>query len=99
MNCSISTRIPFPTARKAVPMAAVVLPLPGPVFTIINPRRTSDIANKPSTSEGLIVLRAQSFHQPRSSTQHDMIVGDGRPRPSGWIHGVKKEDRQLQSTC
>src|SRR5271154_1895284 len=33
--------MPCPTARKAVPMAAVVLPLPGPVFTMIRPRRTS----------------------------------------------------------
>ena len=27
-------------------MAAVVLPLPGPVFTMIRPRRTSDIVVK-----------------------------------------------------
>ena len=33
MNCSISTRMPLPTARNAVPMAEVVLPFPGPVFT------------------------------------------------------------------
>lgn len=37
----MSTRIPLPTARKAVPMAAVVLPLPGPVLTMIRPRRIS----------------------------------------------------------
>src|ERR1043166_9123243 len=36
--------MPFPTARNAVPIAAVVLPLPGPVFTMISPRRTSLIA-------------------------------------------------------
>ena len=35
--------MPWPTARNAVPMAAVVLPLPGPVFTIISPRRMSCI--------------------------------------------------------
>ena len=29
--------MPLPTARSAVPMAAVVLPLPGPVFTMISP--------------------------------------------------------------
>ena len=39
MNCSISTFMPLPTARKAVPIAAVVLPLPGPVLMRINPRR------------------------------------------------------------
>src|SRR5271165_224842 len=37
--------MPLPTARNAVPMAAVVLPLPGPVFTMINPRRTSAMKN------------------------------------------------------
>src|SRR5581483_8237332 len=37
MNCTISTLRPWPTARNAVPSAAVVLPLPGPVFTMINP--------------------------------------------------------------
>src|SRR5208282_6371179 len=42
-NCSIRTRIPCPTARSAVPMAAVVFPLPGPVFTMMRPRRRSDI--------------------------------------------------------
>src|ERR1700682_6477485 len=46
----MSTRMPLPTARNAVPMAAVVLPLPGPVLTIIRPRRTSAI------DEVLIVL-------------------------------------------
>src|SRR5581483_439895 len=40
----MSTRIPWPTARRAVPMAAVVLPLPGPVLTMISPRRISSIA-------------------------------------------------------
>src|SRR5579884_2555975 len=35
------TRMPCPTARKAVPMAAVVLPFPGPVFTMMRPRRMS----------------------------------------------------------
>src|SRR5208282_2506452 len=33
--------MPWPTARKAVPIAAVVFPLPGPGFTIMRPRRTS----------------------------------------------------------
>lgn len=35
----MSTRIPFPTARSAVPMAAVVFPLPGPVLIRMRPRR------------------------------------------------------------
>src|SRR5580692_3915423 len=39
----MSTFMPWPTARRAVPMAAVVLPLPGPVFTMIKPRRMSCI--------------------------------------------------------
>src|SRR5580704_10127335 len=39
MNCSISTFMPHPTARRAVPSAAVVLPLPGPVLIRISPRR------------------------------------------------------------
>jgi len=34
-------RIPWPSARNAVPIAAVVFPFPGPVLTRINPRRTS----------------------------------------------------------
>src|SRR6478672_4397780 len=38
--------MPCPTARKAVPMAAVVLPLPGPVFTMMRPRRMSGIPAK-----------------------------------------------------
>src|SRR5215469_2620077 len=35
--------MPLPTARNAVPMAAVVLPFPGPVFTMMSPRRMSGI--------------------------------------------------------
>src|SRR5207247_362813 len=34
---------PCPTARSAVPIAAVVFPFPGPVFTMMSPRRTSCI--------------------------------------------------------
>ena len=37
MNCTISTRSPLPMARKASPSAAVVFPLPGPVWTMISP--------------------------------------------------------------
>ena len=33
--------MPLPTARSAVPMAAVVLPLPGPVLTMMRPLRIS----------------------------------------------------------
>ena len=33
--------MPLPTARSAVPMAAVVLPLPGPVLMRIRPLRVS----------------------------------------------------------
>src|SRR5580698_783307 len=40
--------MPCPTARRAVPMAAVVLPLPGPVFTMIRPRRMSCILGNDS---------------------------------------------------
>ena len=36
--------MPFPAARKAVPRAAVVLPLPGPVLIRISPRREVSIA-------------------------------------------------------
>src|SRR5215471_10192115 len=42
----MSTRNHWPTARSAVPMAAVVFPLPGPVFTMIKPRRISGITVK-----------------------------------------------------
>src|ERR1700686_1995166 len=45
--------MPWPTARNAVPMAAVVFPLPGPVFTMIRPRRRSDI--RETRAESLIV--------------------------------------------
>src|SRR5437016_14132223 len=42
----MSTRIPCPTARNAVPIAAVVFPLPGPVSTMMSPRRTSFIVRE-----------------------------------------------------
>ena len=45
MNCTINTFNPWPIARKAVPRAAVVLPLPGPVKTMINPFLASGNAN------------------------------------------------------
>ena len=37
MNCSMTTFISRPQARKRTPIAAVVLPFPLPVFTITNP--------------------------------------------------------------
>lgn len=43
MNCSMSTFMPQPTARNAVPRAAVVLPLPGPVLMRTRPLRESVI--------------------------------------------------------
>src|ERR1700735_3937058 len=39
----MSTRMPLPAARNAVPRAAVVLPLPGPVLMRISPRREGSI--------------------------------------------------------
>ena len=65
MNCNIKTFMPLPTARSAVPMAAVVLPLPGPVFTMISPRRTSAI------TEVRIVLTWARFYQ-----RHESNAGD-----------------------
>src|SRR5882757_6383010 len=50
----MSTRIPWPTARRAVPMAAVVLPFPGPVFTMIKPRRISDINENPDCNRSRV---------------------------------------------
>jgi hypothetical protein len=45
-NWIISTRIPLPTARRAIPKAAVVLPLPSPVLIRISPRRESVIFSR-----------------------------------------------------
>src|SRR5437660_7903775 len=56
----MSTRIPCPTARSAVPMAAVVLPLPGPVLTMIRPRRTSCIMKECLIVPVRRVLRANT---------------------------------------
>ena len=41
MNWIMRTLKPWPTARSAVPIAAEVLPLPLPVKTISNPRRSA----------------------------------------------------------
>jgi len=38
-NCRKRTDMPLPAARRAVPRAAVVLPLPGPVLMRMRPRR------------------------------------------------------------
>ena len=48
----IELTVPFPTARKAVPMAAVVLPLPGPVLIRISPRRESVITGSKVQGSG-----------------------------------------------
>ena len=50
---NLSTFMPWPTARRAVPIAAVVLPLPGPVFTMINPRRMSAMLANAATLQQL----------------------------------------------
>src|SRR5579883_3291012 len=44
----MSTRRPWPTARRPVPIAAVVFPLPGPVLTMMSPRRMSVIGGRTS---------------------------------------------------
>src|SRR5207249_4195701 len=96
----MSTRMPWPTARRAVPMAAVVLPLPGPVFTMIRPRRTSAI------SKGLIVLRWGSFHhtkRPRSLAYNnllnldDTIVAIATPSGRGGIGVVRLAGPEARS--
>ena len=43
LNALFPSPLSFRAARSAVPIAAVVFPLPGPVFTIMRPRRRSDI--------------------------------------------------------
>src|SRR5271154_1360108 len=52
--------MPWPTARKAVPIAAVVFPLPGPVFTMMRPRRTSAMVG------GLILLELLCQRRPKA---------------------------------
>jgi tRNA modification GTPase len=66
--------MPLPTARNAVPMAAVVLPLPGPVLTMIRPRRTSAI------SKGLIVLRGKVFTKLKPDWRQRSLTMKMRPR-------------------
>src|SRR5580700_10336242 len=58
MNCSISTFMPQPTARRAVPSAAVVLPLPGPVLMRIKPLR-EDASEFIVLSSEFVVLSLQ----------------------------------------
>ena len=41
MNWTMETRSPWPTARRARPRAAVVFPLPSPVWTMTSPRRAT----------------------------------------------------------
>src|SRR5438270_338649 len=55
----MSTRMPLPTARSPVPMAAVVLPLPGPVFTMIRPLRVSAISAKSFSMSRVVRMSLQ----------------------------------------
>src|SRR5579884_1335943 len=52
--------MPLPTARNAVPIAGVVLPLPGPVFTMIRPRRMSSM--RPNQEVYQVGCRRVAFH-------------------------------------
>ena len=61
MNCTINTLSPCPTARKAVPKAAVVLPFPGPVLTMINPFLVS--GKRASKSRELIPSPCSTAHR------------------------------------
>src|SRR5580704_16439164 len=70
----MSTRMPFPTARSAVPIAAVVFPLPGPVLTMIRPRRMSSIGESLIVS-GLHPLRRQG--SPPAPSRQIRIVSGG----------------------
>src|SRR5438105_14687329 len=70
--------MPCPTALRAVPMAAVVFPLPGPVFTMIRPRRSSDIGT--SAGESLIVRGGKYPCQRRAMRIHGSgVAGRGSP--------------------
>src|ERR1041385_8698668 len=51
MNCTMSTRRPWPTARKAVPRAQVVLPLPGPVYTINSPLSSAIVFSRVASGQ------------------------------------------------
>src|SRR5215471_3373189 len=103
MNCSISTRMPLPTARNAVPMAAVVLPFPGPVFTMMSPRRMSGItkfdctygpefAPDDDSRDGACLARqVDTSAQIQSSRVHldDTIVAIATPPGRGGIGVVR----------
>src|SRR5229473_2196284 len=44
-NCTMPTRMPWPIARSTIPKAAVVFPLPEPVWTIRSPRSSVLVAS------------------------------------------------------
>jgi hypothetical protein len=61
MNCTINTFSPWPMARKAVPRAAVVLPLPGPVKTMINPFLASGNAKSFPVGRGAATILSRQM--------------------------------------
>ena len=58
INCTIPTRMPWPSARAIMPKPAVLLPLPLPVFTITTPRSIVACAMPASITAFLRAMRA-----------------------------------------
>ena len=65
----MSTRMPLPTARNAVPRAAVVLPLPGPVLISRSPRREEESESMADHLQ--FVLQIETF---QSSIQNKATI-------------------------
>src|ERR1700733_2250005 len=70
--------MPLPAARKAVPRAAVVLPLPGPVLMRMRPRRV--VSGAEAESDMVLGYRfaGSRFEGGSDSNFSDQTVGDQR---------------------
>src|SRR5919108_5588089 len=77
MNCTIHTRQPCPMARKAVPRAAVVLPLPLPVLRI-----TRFLRSRRGFSSMLYTLSHQGYHPLHGLLKVVIQIGIGELRPT-----------------
>src|SRR5579884_677693 len=81
--------MPLPTARRAVPMAAVVLPLPGPVLISTSPRRDCSLDSVMAKS------MARVIRMPRKDCKCPVdLLAEHHPRQLMWQgHGRKRKQQ------
>lgn len=82
MNCTMHARLPCPAARSAMPSAAVVLPLPPPVYTMSRPTGPGRALPCKKSWQARVLGVLYENQKNRPARPHTIYTGAARAAPA-----------------